>query len=121
MRITIVSVPVSDPERAKRFYTDVLGFTVEDDEPMGPDMRWVRLAPPGGGASITLVTWFPSMPAGSVRGLVYEVDDIDAVHADLTAKGIAFPDGIQQESWGRYVTLDDPDGNGIVLSQSTDG
>ncbi|HEY0804648.1 MAG TPA: VOC family protein, partial [Pseudonocardiaceae bacterium] len=103
----------------KKFYTEVLGFTQLADTVMTPDMRWVHLSPPDGGATVTLVTWFPTMPAGSLRGLVLEVDDIDRWHADLTSQGYDFPDGISHQPWGRYVTVEDPDGNGIVLQTST--
>ena len=119
MHVSVVSIPVSDQDRAKKFYTDVLGFEQLADAQMNPDMRWVHLSAPDGGASITLVNWFPSMPAGSLGGLVLEVDDIDARHAELVAQGYEFPDGIQTQPWGRYVTVKDPDGNGIVLQTST--
>jgi catechol 2,3-dioxygenase-like lactoylglutathione lyase family enzyme len=119
MRIALVSIPVSDQDRAKKFYTEVLGFTELTDNTDLPGTRWVMLAPPGGGAAVTLVTWFPSMPAGSMKGLVYEVDDVDKWLADVTAKGVDVPDGVQEEVWGRYVTLADPDGNGLVVQTAT--
>ena len=119
MHVSVVSIPVSDQDRAKKFYTEVLGFTQLADTVMTPDMRWVHLSPPDGGATVTLVTWFPTMPAGSLRGLVLEVDDIDRWHANLTSQGFDFPDGISRQPWGRYVTVEDPDGNGIVLQTST--
>jgi catechol 2,3-dioxygenase-like lactoylglutathione lyase family enzyme len=115
MQITIVSIPVSDQDRAKKFYTDVLGFKQLADAQMKPDMRWVHLAAPDGGAEITLVTWFPTMPPGSLKGLVIGVDDIDAWQAELTGQGFEFPEGVLAEPWGRYLTVHDPDGNGIVL------
>jgi catechol 2,3-dioxygenase-like lactoylglutathione lyase family enzyme len=62
--VAIVSVPVSDQDRARRFYTEVLGFDVVADEPMGPDQRWVMVRPSAGGAALTLVTWFPTMTPG---------------------------------------------------------
>ena len=118
MRIALVTIPVSDQDRAKKFYLDTLGFTELVDHPDMPNgTRWVMLAPPGGGAAITLATWFPTMPPGSTKGLVYEVDDVDKWHADLTAKGVEFPDGVQNEFWGRFITLDDPDGNGIIIQK----
>lgn len=115
MRVAVVSIPVSDQDRAKQFYTEVLGFRELVDQPLDQGMRWVMLGAPDGGPTITLVTWFPSMPAGSLKGTVYEVDDVDAWHADLTAKGYDFPNGIEEQPWGRYLTLDDPDGNGVIL------
>jgi catechol 2,3-dioxygenase-like lactoylglutathione lyase family enzyme len=116
--IQLLSLPVSDQDRARDFYVDVLGFDLVRDNPMGPDARWVQVAPKGAQTSITLVTWFPTMPAGSVKGTVLETDDLDGDVADLTAKGVVIEGGIQEQPWGRFVTFDDPDGNGIVLQET---
>jgi len=61
------------------------------------------------------------MEPGSVKGLVLETDDLDADVAALTARGLSIPDGVQQQPWGRFVTFDDPDGNGIVLQATAAG
>lgn len=114
--IAITSVPVSDQDRARDFYVDILGFSVLEDEAMGPGMRWVRLGLPAGGCTLTLVTWFPSMAPGSLKGLLMAVADIEATAAELAAKGVECS-GIEAAPWGRYVQLADPDGNGIVLQQ----
>lgn len=116
--IQLISLAVADQDRALRFYVDVLGFEVVRDNHMGPAQRWVQIAPPGAQTSITLVTWFPTMPAGSTKGTVLESDDLDADVAALTAKGLTIEGGIQSQPWGRYVTFDDPDGNGIVLQET---
>jgi predicted enzyme related to lactoylglutathione lyase len=116
--VAIVSVPVSDQDRARDFYSDVLGLEVREDEPMGESMRWLRLAPRGGEATISLVTWFPSMPPGSSKGLVLLVDDLEAMMARLAAMGVATANGIETAPWGRFVQVDDPDGNGLVLQQA---
>jgi catechol 2,3-dioxygenase-like lactoylglutathione lyase family enzyme len=113
--IQVLSLPVSDQDRARDFYVDVVGLELVRDAEMQPGMRWVQLAPRGGETTITLVTWFDSMPAGSYRGLVLETDDLDADVERLRAHGLQFPDGIQEQPWGRYVTFSDPDGNGLVL------
>jgi predicted enzyme related to lactoylglutathione lyase len=86
---------------------------------MGPDMRWVQIAPQHGQASITLVTWFDTMPAGSVKGTVLETSDLDGDVAELQARGVRIDGGIQAAPWGRFVTFDDPDGNGLILQAST--
>lgn len=118
-RIAIVSVPVRDQRRAKAFYAGTLGFTVAMDAPdgVGPGQDWIMLTPPSGGAALTLVTWFETMPAGSLRGLVIETDDIDAEHERLRTLGVAIS-GIETAPWGRYASLDDSEGNGIVLQAS---
>lgn len=117
--LEVISVPVSDQDRAKRFYADQLGFSVAADTSLGEGMRWVMLRPPGSGAAITLVTWFDTMPAGSVKGTVLGCDDLGKTLAELTARGVTFAeDEIQEAPWGRWKTFDDPDGNGWVLQQS---
>ena len=79
-QVQVVSVPVSDQERAKRFYVETLGFEVRTDAPFAPGMRWVEVAPPDAGASLTLVTWLESMPPGSLQGLVVSTDDVHATY-----------------------------------------
>ncbi|MFC4144683.1 VOC family protein [Micromonospora mangrovi] len=114
--VRLVSVPVRDQDRARDFYVDTLGFDLVRDNPMGPGGRWVQVAPKGAATALTLVTWFPTMPPGSLKGLVLETDDLDGDVARLRARGVVFAeDGILTAPWGRYVTFDDPDGNGIVL------
>jgi catechol 2,3-dioxygenase-like lactoylglutathione lyase family enzyme len=114
--IAIVSVPVSDQAKAKAFYTETLGFSVVRDNPMGPQQRWVELAPSGGGASITLVTWFDLLKPGGQQGLVLTTRDIEARRAELAARGLGISE-VQSQPWGRFATFKDPDGNGWVLQQ----
>lgn len=116
--VQLLSVPVSDQDRARDFYVDVLGFDLVWDNPMGPGGRWVQVAPKGAATALTLVTWFPTMPPGSLKGLVLETDDLDGDVAALRDRGVVFESDIQVAPWGRYATFHDPDGNGIVL-QST--
>jgi catechol 2,3-dioxygenase-like lactoylglutathione lyase family enzyme len=118
--VQIVSVPVSDQDRAREFYVDVLGFRLLADQQFSPDMRWVAVAPPGGQTALTLVTWFPTMLPGSLQGTVLETDDLEGDIAALTEKGVTLSE-LQEAPWGRFVTLADPDGNGIVLQASSPG
>jgi len=118
--IEVMSVPVSDQARAKKFYTDVLGFTLEMDSEF-PDgsMRWVMLRAPGGGTAITLVTWFDTMTPGWLRGTVLGCDDIDQTVAGLTQRGVSFnEDAIAEAPWGRWTSFADPDGNAWILQQT---
>ncbi|MDQ1582335.1 MAG: hypothetical protein QOF36_389 [Microbacteriaceae bacterium] len=119
-KVQLFSIPVSDQDRAKAFYVDTLGFELVSDTAMGPDMRWVMVSPPGAQTAITLVTWFPSMPAGSLKGLVLESDDLDADVSALRERGVDIPGSIEDQPWGRFVQFEDPDGNGIVLQASTE-
>ncbi len=112
--IGIVSVPISDPDRAKAFYVDVMGFELTDDAPMGPTMRWLTVVPKGAATQVSLVTWFPTMAPGSMRGLLFNSDALDDDVARLRAAGVEVSD-VSDEPWGRYVSFEDPDGNGIIL------
>ena len=112
----ILSVPVSDQQRAKDFYRDVLGFALIREEPMGPGMRWIQLAPRGHSVTIALVTWFEQMKPGGLQGVMVNTEDIEAEHKLLRSRGLAIGD-IKQEPWGRYAMFNDPDGNGWILRE----
>ena len=113
----IVSVPVTDQQRAKRFYQEVVGLDLVREEPMGPEMSWIQLAPKGCSTTIALVTWFEGMKPGGLQGVMLNVSDIDADHAELSARGLVLTE-IKQEPWGRYAMFSDPDGNGWILRQA---
>src|SRR3984885_7146320 len=95
----IVSVPVSDQERAKVFYRDTLGFELLREESMGPQGKWIQLAPKGCATTIALVTWFDSMRPGGVQGLMLNSTDLDADHAVLSGRGLSLTP-IEQQPWG---------------------
>lgn len=112
----ILSVPVSDAQKAKAFYRDVLGFELLRESPMGPGMTWIQLAPPGQPVTIALVTWFEQMKPGGLQGVMVNTPDIDAEHQRLRALGLELTE-IQQQPWGRFAMFNDPDGNGWILRQ----
>jgi len=116
-RIDILSVPVSDQNTAKRFYIDMLGFELIVEAPMGPERTWVQLRLPDAQTSITLVTWFDSMPPGALQGVVLSTDNIEIEHQALTEKGLKLSD-IDDTPWGKFCTFSDPDNNGWVLQQA---
>jgi catechol 2,3-dioxygenase-like lactoylglutathione lyase family enzyme len=118
--IEVMSVPVSDQDQAKKFYTEVLGFSCEMDSGFaGGTMRWLMLRPPGGGSAITLVTWFEEMTPGWLRGTVLGCDDLEATAAELRERGLTFhSDDVTEAPWGRWLTFGDPDGNGWILQQT---
>ena len=118
MSIAIVSIPVADQIRARDFYRDVMGFTLLRDEEMGPDMRWIQLQPKDGGATIALVSWFEGLRPGGQQGLMLGIDDVDAEHQRLTGLGVELTP-IEGQPWGRFTMLQDPEGNGWILTQLT--
>jgi catechol 2,3-dioxygenase-like lactoylglutathione lyase family enzyme len=116
--VMVVSVPVTDQDRARAFFVGRLGFElVNDSEAEG--LRWVEVRPRGSSTSLTLVTWFPSMPAGSLQGVVLGTDDVADAYRTLSERGVEFDHEPQEAFWGTYTTFSDPDGNSFVLAQST--
>jgi catechol 2,3-dioxygenase-like lactoylglutathione lyase family enzyme len=116
--VAVVSVPVSDQDRAKKFYAETLGFQLRRDDSSVPGIRWIQVAPPGGGTALTLVTWFETMPAGSLRGLVLASNDLDGDYQRLCDLGVEFEQPPVQQPWAKEAVLRDPDGNQLVLQQA---
>jgi predicted enzyme related to lactoylglutathione lyase len=118
-RLELVNVPVSDVDRAKAFYVDKAGFTLDQDAEVGGGVRFVQLTPPGSAASISIGSGLSSMTPGSVEGLQMVVDDIDAAREDLASRGVEVSD-VQVYDWGSFVFFSDPDGNGWAVQQLPD-
>jgi catechol 2,3-dioxygenase-like lactoylglutathione lyase family enzyme len=116
-QVAVVSVPVSDQDVAKSFYVDRLGFELVRDDASVPGLRWVQVRPRGGSTSLTLVDWFESMPAGSLRGVVFAVPDLATSYARLAASGVEFASLPEARPWATEAVLRDPDGNEFVLQQ----
>lgn len=116
--VRVVSVPAADQEKARQFYIEKLGFELVRDDDCLPGLHWVQVAPPGGGTSLTLVTWFDSMPPGSLQGLVLACDDLDRAYERLVAEGVQVDRALAERPWGREAVIRDPDGNRLVLQQA---
>jgi len=115
--IEIISIPVTDQARAKEFYQK-LGFELRIEAPFGKDQQWIQMGLPGQDASITLVNWFPQMPAGTIIGLIIKTEDINADIKDLNVKGIEVST-IDNTPWGKFASVKDPDGNTLSLHESS--
>ena len=116
MTLEVVTVPVTDVDRAKAFYVDQVGFNADHDHVVSNDLRFVQLTPPGSACSIAIGRGLTEVAPGSVQGLQVVVEDIDAAHAALAESGVAVSD-VQDFPWGRFVFFKDPDGNGWAIQQ----
>jgi catechol 2,3-dioxygenase-like lactoylglutathione lyase family enzyme len=126
-KLEVVPVPVTDVDRAKRFYGEQVGFVVDLDTRLGDEMRLVQLTPPGSGCSIHLSTGILDVPPGVLEGLQIVVPDVEAARAELVERGVdASPvqhmaEGVWVEGrggvWNSFVFFSDPDGNGWVLQE----
>jgi catechol 2,3-dioxygenase-like lactoylglutathione lyase family enzyme len=86
--IEVITLPVSDVERALRFYVDQLGFTLDVDYSPSNAFRVVQLTPPGSGCSIQIGNGLTAAPAGSLRNICLVVTDLDGARNRLLANGV---------------------------------
>jgi catechol 2,3-dioxygenase-like lactoylglutathione lyase family enzyme len=131
--LEIQVLPVSDVDRAKKFY-ERLGWRLDDDVAPMDGLRIVQFTPPGSGTSITFGTGLTTAAPGSAEaGLV--VSDIEAAHDELAGRGIdvsavwhgpPFPPEARQPgpdpertSYGSFFSFDDPDGNTWLVQEVT--
>ena len=132
MALEVVTVPVSDVDRAKRFYQS-LGWRLDADFAVGDDARLVQMTPPHSQCSIHFGKGVPGIDAmapGSLQRVYLAVRDIDAARADLISRGVDVTEVVEQprppgfpDSPGRsyfaYASFTDPDGNGWLLQEVT--
>lgn len=126
-KLEVVIVPVTDVDRAKRFYHEQVGFMVDHDTRINDDVRVVQLTPPGSACSIVLGTGLSSMLPGTQQGLQLVVSDIEAARAELVERGAAvsnvfhFENGVQVdgrgEDWNSFLSFSDPDGNSWIVQE----
>jgi catechol 2,3-dioxygenase-like lactoylglutathione lyase family enzyme len=117
MSLEVVTVPVSDLDRAKDFYANALGFTVDMDVQVSDSLRFVQLTPPGSQCSIHLDRGNSGMEPGSLKALILVVDSVAAAKTALESTGVQLSD-IEEQPWGRHVYFSDPDGNAWTVQES---
>ncbi|GAA1806625.1 glyoxalase superfamily protein [Agromyces neolithicus] len=116
-KIELIFVPVTDVDRAKEFYVDKLGFNADHDQRVHEGLRFVQLTPPGSACSIAIGEELGGgLKPGQQDSIQVVIADADAVLADLHAKGVE-AQGVDEQAWGRFITLQDPDGNRWTLQQ----
>ncbi|MFE5672779.1 glyoxalase superfamily protein [Agromyces sp. NPDC056523] len=116
-KIELIHVPVTDVDRAKEFYVEKLGFNADHDQRVNENLRFVQLTPPGSACSIAIGEGLgATLAPGSLDVIQVVIPDADAVLAELRAKGVE-AEGVDEQAWGRFITLRDPDGNRWTLQQ----
>jgi len=96
-----------------------VGFTLDHDVQPGNGMRVVQLTPPGLACSIVIGVGISAPNAAPVQNLHLVVDDLDAVHAELVARGVEVSAVSELGGGVRHAYFSDPDGNSWVLQQIT--
>jgi catechol 2,3-dioxygenase-like lactoylglutathione lyase family enzyme len=116
LRLEVVQVPVSDVDRAKKFYTEQMGFTLDHDVEHIPGMRVVQLTPPGSAASIVIGTGMHGMVPGSLEGLQLVVPDMAAARNELLGRGAEISEPVDTGGFA-FAFFSDPDGNRWVIQE----
>lgn len=125
MKLEVVTLPVADVDRAKRFYQS-LGWRLDADLAVGDDGRVVQFTPPHSECSIHFGKGLTTSAPGSVDRLILAVSDIDSARADLVSRGVDVsevsdrrPGSQDGRSYSVYASFKDPDGNGWLLQEIT--
>jgi catechol 2,3-dioxygenase-like lactoylglutathione lyase family enzyme len=144
MKLEIVVIPVSDVDRAKRFYGD-LDWRLDADFAAGDDFRVIQFTPPGSGCSVIFGKNVTAAAPGSVKGLYLIVSNIKAARDQLLDRGVAISeifhdaDGVhagtdepylfgrhrvggadpEHRSYRSFASFSDPDGNGWLFQEIT--
>ncbi len=118
-----VIMPVDDQERAKEFWTTVIGFDVVQDETYG-DERWIEVTPPDQRTVLVLSPRRPDEPRRAApeqlphSDVFFTCEDIQQTHAELTERGVRFPVAPTQMPFGWWSMFEDSDGTRYALGQS---
>jgi len=128
MGLEVVTVPVSDVDRAKRFYQS-LGWRLDIDLDVSADFRQVQMTPPHSQCSIHFGKGITTMEPGCLEKLYLAVKDVDAAREDLVSRGIDVSEVEEQpkppgldvpgRSYFAYASFSDPDGNRWLLQEVT--
>ncbi len=141
LKLEVVVIPVSDVDRAKKFYAR-LGWRLDADFPFDNGFRVVQFTPSGSGCSVQFGTKITSAAPGSAQGLYLIVSNIAAARAEILSRGVAISDvfhagtpGAQFQpdatsgrvsgpapdhaTYSSFATFKDPDGNGWLLQEVT--
>jgi catechol 2,3-dioxygenase-like lactoylglutathione lyase family enzyme len=114
-KLELVTVPVTDVDRAKAFYVEKAGFTADHDHVVGETLRFVQLTPPGSACSIAIGDGLGEAPPGSGQ-VQLVVDDVHAARAELVGRGVDASE-VQLFPWGTFTFFTDPDGNRWAVQQ----
>jgi catechol 2,3-dioxygenase-like lactoylglutathione lyase family enzyme len=133
-KLELVLIPVTDVDRAKSFYVDKAGFTLDVDHQPNDQFRVVQMTPPGSACSITIGKGITDAEPGSYRGTHLVVTDIEAARAKLAERGVDISeirhfDGTgwqpgpdpKHSDYNSFADFSDPDGNTWVLQEARRG
>jgi catechol 2,3-dioxygenase-like lactoylglutathione lyase family enzyme len=130
-KLELVLIPVEDVDRAKEFYVERCGFSLDVDHQPNDQFRVVQITPPGSACSLTIGIGITSATPGSYRGTHLVVADIEAARSELLGRGVEVseirhmtPEGWQpgpdpaRQTYNSFADFADPDGNTWILQEA---
>lgn len=115
--VRFAELPVTDQDRAVRFYTGTLGLTVAQDAPYKEGWRWIELEIPGGQTRILLTENLSEDQTDAPR-LVLVAADVKQTYREMADKGVVFTSEPVQAPWNpaeTFAVFRDSEGNTIVI------
>ncbi len=128
LKISHSSIFVDDQDKARRFYTEVLGFAIKHDLPVG-DFNWLTVVSPAGPEGVELLlepndnpaakTYQTAIYGQGIPATMFSVDDVHAEHQRLTARGVSFRAEPTEAAGVTTAIFDDTCGNLITIAQAS--
>jgi lactoylglutathione lyase len=115
-RIATVGVYVDNQEKAKQFWTEMVGFVVHAERQMGPEATWLEVGPEGAQSCLVIypkammTNWSELKPS-----IVFDCEDIEGTYERLKANGVHFLEPLNKMAWGTFARFADLDGNEFLL------
>jgi catechol 2,3-dioxygenase-like lactoylglutathione lyase family enzyme len=134
-KIEVITLSVTDVDRATEFYTQQAGFALDVDYHPAASFRVVQLTPPGSPCSVQIGVGLSAAPSGSAHATCLAVTDIEAAHRELTRRGVKVSDirhkapvedwkggwepghDPQRRDYASFADFADPDGNTWTLQE----
>lgn len=118
--VTKVVVEVDDQDRARRFWTEKLGFELVQDTPYGSE-RWLEVRTPDKAVVVVLGLRHGERPAAAVdpelptSNVMFYAEDLQRTYEELSARGVEFPQPPVQQPWGWWSMFQDSEGTRFAL------
>ena len=114
--VSVVSVNVTDQDKAIDFFVNKLGFEKTMDAPFGEGQRWIEVKTPEGQTTINLYKASESgVQPGQFSSVSFYSDDVRGTVEEMRSKGVEITEDPNEQPWGVQAQFNDPDGNGYVI------
>jgi catechol 2,3-dioxygenase-like lactoylglutathione lyase family enzyme len=115
-KLELITLPITDVDRAKEFYVEKLGFNADHDHRVSDELRFVQLTPPGSACSIAIGEGLTDAEPGSVKGMQVVVENAEEARKHLADRGLDLGE-VDKQPWGNFLYFTDPDGNAWAIQE----